>query len=474
MKPPRSQLRSAAVLALAAVWGAAAAAAPADAPRGAWGAFPAEADSVSAALADRGRPAWETALLVPYRIASAPVYLVTTGLTGTAVLLNESRAVREITRFFGGFGGPAGTRISPNFVAGGLLGYGGGLSVTYPFAGYGQSGLGRHRGNKFKLRWQSTSNESHKFTVGWCIRAGERDELQLGVGYRVRPNARYFGLGPATRERDESFFLQELSWAGLSWDRGLGSGLVLESYGLISAIGHRGPAVDEDPPLEERFAAALPPGYGARSDGLTFGLALTHDDTPQTGRPESGGVRRLQGSYFTGLDDADVSFWKWRAEVQQFVPLWLGRRHLALRGFIGRIEARGDDPVPFQRLLTNDEPDLMRGYEDYRWRDEGMAVLTAEYRWPIWNMNDPHGTGLDAYLFTDLGQVFGEFEELSFAHLTESYGGGLRVIDWGGGFTARLEVAWSDEDTVLRLRGDQLFQFTKGGLYHGRDPVPFR
>jgi hypothetical protein len=92
----------------------------------------------------------------------------------------------------------------------------------------------------------------------------------------------------------------------------------------------------------------------------------------------------------------------------------------------------------------------------------------------MWNLSQKKGAGLDAYIFTDLGQVFGEYEELAFDNLTESYGAGLRVIDFHGAFAARLEIAWSDEDTVIRLRGDQLFQYAKGDLHYGRDPVPTR
>jgi hypothetical protein len=43
-----------------------------------------------------------------------------------------------------------------------------------------------------------------------------------------------------------------------------------------------------------------------------------------------------------------------------------------------------------------------------------------------------------------------------------------------GGFLARLEVGASNEETILRFRTDQVFQFSKGNLFHGRNPIPER
>ena len=133
----------------------------------------------------------------------------------------------------------------------------------------------------------------------------------------------------------------------------------------------------------------------------------------------------------------------------------------------------GDDPLPFYRLMTNDDPDLFRGYRDFRWFDRGMTALSIEYRWPLWTNTSPGGMGLDGYLLADFGQVFGHLDQVSIENLTSSYGFGFRLMS-AGGFLGRLEFGWSEEDFVLRLRGDQVFQFSKGILYDGKKPVPVR
>jgi hypothetical protein len=103
-----------------------------------------------------------------------------------------------------------------------------------------------------------------------------------------------------------------------------------------------------------------------------------------------------------------------------------------------------------------------------------MAAVTVEYRWPIWAEKRADGLGLDAYLLADLGQVFGDLDEIALDDLTTSFGGGARLLSVTGGFLGRLENARSREESVVRLRADQVFQFARNGLYHGRNPIPSR
>ena len=130
--------------------------------------------------------------------------------------------------------------------------------------------------------------------------------------------------------------------------------------------------------------------------------------------------------------------------------------------------------MPAPRLHTNDDPDLLRGYDDFRWRDRGLALVNAEYRWPMWRHEQPDGAGIDAYLLSDVGQVFGHAREISLDHLTVSWGGGLRLGSRRAGSLFRVEYARSEEDHVFRFRADQVFQFVKTGYIHGREPIPAR
>ena len=431
-----------------------------------WGPIPAKTDSVTTEAPGVESSLWEDALYGPYRLIGLPVAVFYIGTETVSKAAYENGVYRTLKTIFGPFDGPWGTRVGKNITAGGLKGYGGGLTVTH------QNFL--NRGGKFKLGWQYTTNDFNKVTLGIRLHEAGSSLFDLGFGYKNQPNSRYFGTGPYTPEEDESFYTQEMTWFGSTFRRDLGTDLFVEASGLYSMVGTRGPGdPDEDIPLTDVFAVA-PLGYGERSDGFTFGLSLGHDSTDQTGRPGRGGVRRVQAAYFLDNDDSDTKFWEFRGEMQQFITVFRDRRTLALRAHMSWLENRGDNEIPFQRLLVNDEPDLLRGYQDFRWRDNGMTALSAEYRWPVWARPYPDAFGLDSYVFTDVGQVFNDLDQISSGNLTNSYGWGLRFQIPGGRFVGRLEIARSDEETVIRLRGDQLFQFMKGGLYHGRNPIPSR
>ena len=74
-----------------------------------------------------------------------------------------------------------------------------------------------------------------------------------------------------------------------------------------------------------------------------------------------------------------------------------------------------------------------------------------------WAGRSTDDIGVHMYLFTDIGQVYGDKEQLALRNMTESFGTGLRVASWGR-FVGRAEIAFSDEGTQFRLRADQVFQ----------------
>jgi hypothetical protein len=430
-----------------------------------WGDFPAPSDSTAAALRNSPTPLWEQTLLVPYTVAALPLRALAAGAGATVAYLDDRHVIYRIGRLLRPRTGPFGVLI--NFTAGGLTGLGGGTTVVHD-AFFGHD-------NRFKAYVQATTRGARKATLG--IRLGEADDgqIELGAGYRLQANARYFGIGPEAQGAAESYYTQELTWLGASYNRSLGGDFASEAGVLLSTLGARGPEDDEeDAPIATVHAGALPPGYRARSDGVTLSVGLRRDTTVEEGRPEQGGTQRLRVARFEAVDETDVAFWSYRGEVEQFVPLWFSRRALALRGYASWIDPSRHDDVPFQRLMTNDDPDLLRGFRDFRWRDRGMAAVTVEYRWPIWAEKRADGLGLDAYLLADLGQVFGDLDEIALDDLTTSFGGGARLLSVTGGFLGRLEYARSREESVVRLRADQVFQFARNGLYHGRNPIPSR
>ncbi|NNF07738.1 MAG: BamA/TamA family outer membrane protein, partial [Candidatus Eisenbacteria bacterium] len=435
-----------------------------------WGPIPTESDTTKQVYEAQGLALWAYPLKVPYYAVVTPTGLFFDGVGAGVNALQESGVIYQLSQLFGPRQGPFGLLV--NFQAGGLDGIGGGLTGVHDeFFG---------ADNRFKIRFFGSTNQTIKTHFGAIIPQG-KNTWDFGAGYRVRPTARYFGIGPDTKEEDEegngreSHYTQETTWAGVTLARSLTDDLSASARVMFTASGARGPHEDEaDEAIDRVYPEVLNDpnfGYRDRSDGVGFGLRLMHDTTLEDGRPESGNVYRVAADYFTSVDESKLGYWTYRAEAQQFLPLWFSSRSLALRAVMAKIEVTDGD-IPFQRLYTNDEPDLFRGYKDFRWRDLGLTSLTAEYRWPIW-ANTPRGLGLDANLFVEVGQVFDEFESLALRDMATSIGGGIRLIG-ANGFLGRFEVATSDEETVFRIKADQIFQYDRSSFYHGRNPIPIR
>lgn len=433
----------------------------------AWGSIPAPRDTVTATFEDRGVKAWEYPLLVPYHIIRVPVGLVSRGLVGFGYYLSDQTLFKTLHDFelardmFGG-------RYILSLTAGGDPGFGVGVVVLYDDLLVEDS--------EFRLSGEASIQRVNKAALGWRTNAGDMNGWELGAGSRRRPNTKYFGIGEETTQDDASIFRQTLGWAGIERRWGLTGNTSFHLKGLFSSLenGLAETQTDRYPDLSDKYSEDLPYGYGESSNGWSFGAALLRNTVEGGGRPERGVFQRLTAEYFTATDKSNAAHWTYRIDLQRYVPLRHASRTLALRAALLVQDNENTDPIHYQRLITNDDPDLFRGYPDFRFRDEGLVVFSAEYRWPIWTWGETGGSGIDAYLLTDIGQVFDEFKDIRTRTLTASYGFGFRMINSERNFTGRLEFAWSEEGFQFRLRGDQLFEYLKGGLFHGRDQVPTR
>ncbi len=423
-----------------------------------WGPIAPGTDSTTATLTSRPMPVWEGIIYWPYRVVTYPIKLIGMGIGASIAYVDEHRILAFLFR------PPGVLRIEPDITAGGLSGFGGGLAVRHTaFLG---------EGNELKARVYATVNGDQKFTLGLKFPVAAVGELQLGAGFRDRANARYFGLGPETHLFDLSYYRQKMSWVGSTYGHNLTGDLNVAGGIIFTGVSAGEPGGDFRPSITERYGDDLPFGFGFRSEGFTIGLGLVHEDAPLDGRPMRGGVRRAIVTYFHGTSEDDTRYWQYRGELQQFIPLWFPYHTLALRGFVSWMDPVGDREIPFQRLMFNDDPDLLRGFNDFRWRDRGMAVLSAEYRWPLWAYQYPRGSGMDLYFLADVGQVFAEFSQITADNLTFSCGIGVRLLS-SRGFILRVEWSHSNEGSVFRLRTDQIFQYTRA-LFSGRDPIPAR
>ncbi len=269
--------------------------------------------------------------------------------------------------------------------------------------------------------------------------------LALGGGYYRDAEESFYDIG---NDSDEERLDYASRWGlvGLTVELPLGERVRLitdgefKHYEVLSVDQEDRSSPDGESPVADV------PGFGG-ADFLSAGALLTLDFS------EAGGLyapRTYQGTalllglrYGTDISTSPatgaLSYLRTSAELRQFVPVPLlpFDRRLALRARLERTNAPGDDDVPFYELSTLGGPEDLRGYRYDRFREQGSLLLTAEYRYPIFNT-------FDAVLFADAGQVFDDLDEIAFDRFHTDFGGGLRLYG-GEAVAARLEVAFTPE-----------------------------
>ena len=207
-----------------------------------------------------------------------------------------------------------------------------------------------------------------------------------------------------------------------------------------------------DGALGEALPAALP-GLNRITDLATLSTAWTIDGTRRTRlRTVRGTQLAVYGGYTHDLGGSDLRFVSYGAEVQQYLPVQVlpPTRRIAVRVRLDKVEeVSGGRNVPFYRLPAVGGQSSLRSFVFERYVNQGSLVANAEYNYPIWNR-------MDAVIFVDAGQVFGEFEQIALDRMHYSYGGGVRLLN-AGGLAFRFEVATGQDGPRTILTVNQVF-----------------
>jgi hemolysin activation/secretion protein len=91
----------------------------------------------------------------------------------------------------------------------------------------------------------------------------------------------------------------------------------------------------------------------------------------------------------------------------------------------------------------------LRGYHQYRFRDENALILNAEYRWRMREFFQVVG-------FADGGRVFARPGEIGLAGMRGSVGAGGR-LKFGPRFSLGLDMGWSPDGVRFWVRGSDTF-----------------
>lgn len=179
------------------------------------------------------------------------------------------------------------------------------------------------------------------------------------------------------------------------------------------------------------------------TSGITLGINRTQQ---QRLRTYAGTEITAQAGYTHDLSSNRFQYGRYAVEVAQYVPVFFlpEARRLAFRARLEQVEPMlGGSAIPFHQLPLLGSQSELRGFDSNRFRDEGSLLLTAEYRYPIWDQ-------LDAVIFADAGQVFSGLDQIGADRFHWSYGGGVHLLA-SDGLRGRFEVAGSREGVRLIL-----------------------
>lgn len=382
---------------------------------------------------------------VPYRsdrsllghVLAAPAYVLhySTRPLGWAVRKAEERLPQVFEGRLPSYG------AYPIFETGGPSGFAGGAVLFYndlPWGGHNaevRALIGSRAYNRFEGTYEVTD------VFDGSTRLGLRGQ------YFSDPRERFFTGGNDAEGEDETFYATRQTEFRLEADTDWSSRVETEISTRFQrvSVDPGGAAIDDE---EERLIEDLP---GVGTTNLASAEAAVALDLASQSERSVEGTRLGFGAEYAqevGAGRDAVRFARYRAEIVQFVPLPLfpPQRRLALRGLLEKAEPLGDGKVPFYRLPSLGGTRHLRGYGSNRFRDEGILLLTAEYRWPVWH-------NLDAVLFTEAGQVFSQYEDLAPDAFHLGYGGGFHFVT-GSQLAFRLELAGSSEGvrTILTVR----------------------
>jgi outer membrane protein assembly factor BamA len=175
----------------------------------------------------------------------------------------------------------------------------------------------------------------------------------------------------------------------------------------------------QSPSVEELFDVSRIPGFIDQPDFIRYEVAADVNYRMPRGNPRKGGRYYVGYQFFDDRDLGRYTFRRFDTELQHYIPFLNERRVIALRALTSVSDADRGHEVPFyfQRTLGGD--DDLRGFRKFRFRDENMLLLQAEYRWEIF-------TALDGAIFYDAGKVASRPGDLTLKDLESDYGIGFR------------------------------------------------
>ncbi|MEZ5359774.1 MAG: hypothetical protein R3F48_13225 [Candidatus Zixiibacteriota bacterium] len=355
----------------------------------------------------------EILLAIPSTILKTPVYLLK-GITWGIVQGAHLPIVGKIMRFD--------NPMAPFYLVGG---YGSNKGFS------GGTGFGFYNNfvpdDKLKFEWYYSTYkyQSYRLKYRGGNFFGNGDTFNFRAEYKRRPHEYFYGMGNNSDVDDETCYTLERSSITGGYQFPVSGSMVFGLHLGYHAInifdGEDDDSEGRIPVITEFFN--LDPSIFRSTETAQFGFEYMYDTRQTLGRITEGVYGQATVDYYCGVGrENKPEFLAIGAEAGWYVNLF-SNRILAIRGIVQRMRnLRDESSLPFAYLSSLGGRDDLRGFRGNRLVDKDAALVTVEYRYPLW-------TVIDAFVFIDEGRVFSSFEdELTFKNWHESYGVGLRIF----------------------------------------------
>jgi hypothetical protein len=294
--------------------------------------------------------------------------------------------------------------------------------------------------------------------------------------YLRRPKDNFFGIGPRIPNTSQTNFDLEQRSYNASLYHDFGERLQVGGYFRQSNSATYEGQRDTDIPIGHLFSgdqSAVPPAQWApglfeNARILSYGGFAQYDL-----RNNSHGLTK--GAYFYGRvgsaeglkNNPAFSDYGWleaELDARGYIPLGSDRTSLAVRGYASLKDPRGGSQIPFYDQSFLGGRMYGRGFKNFRYRGDNLALGSAELRQTVWTQSE--NRGLDVFGFGDAGQVWGDNrsntdptilrnQDFDSGNWRASVGGGLQYR-YSNGFAGRVEIGHSHERNLI------YFSITRG------------
>jgi len=292
------------------------------------------------------------------------------------------------------------------------------------------------------------------YMVGTSVEIPRFAKRRMSFGidgwYQYAPMMPYYGPGPDSSKGDRTDFLREFTSVSLrlNWRPSLRHVTAIFDAGPLFV--NVGPGTSSHTASTEAvFTPEQAPGVDVQTNFMRVSALVDLNDVDVRWNPSQG--TRVTAGYerYADLLRDQYSFSRLTGDVSHYIPFLNKKRVIALHAGTALSYHADDQVVPFYLQPTLGGPNDDRGFRRYRFYDNNVIRLNAEYRWTVC-------LGFETAIFGDAGKVFNNPGQISLSNLESSVGFGLRFVSRDR-LLLRLDTAFSHEGFQVWLQAKNPF-----------------